>query len=60
MAIYTRIEESDLRKIVVPYGIEVVDFRPIDGGNTNSNYHIRAKKGEYILTIEEEKSLQEE
>jgi len=59
MAIYTRIEESDLRKIVVPYGIEVVDFTPIDGGNTNSNYHIRAKKGEYILTIEEEKSLQE-
>ena len=59
MAIYTRIQASDLEKIVAPYQIEVVDFTPIDGGNTNSNYHIQAKKGEYMLTIAEEKSLQE-
>lgn len=59
MAIYTRIQASDLEKIVAPYQIEVVDFTPIEGGNTNSNYHIQAKKGEYMLTIAEEKSLQE-
>ncbi|MCH7784807.1 MAG: homoserine kinase [Bacteroidetes bacterium] len=59
MAIYTKIEASDLEKIVVPYQIEVVDFTPIDGGNANSNYHIRAKEGEYMLTIAEEKSLQQ-
>ena len=59
MAIYTRIQTSDIRKIVSPYGIEVLDFTPIEGGNTNSNYHIRAKKGEYMLTIMEDKSLQE-
>ena len=57
MAIYTRIQASDLEKIVAPYQIEVVDFAPIEGGNTNSNYHIKAKKGEYMLTIAEEKSL---
>ncbi len=42
MAINTRIE-SELRKIVDPYGIEVVDFTPIDGGNTNLNYHIQGE-----------------
>ena len=59
MAIYTRIQVSDLRKIVSLYGIEVIDFTPIDAGNTNSNYHVRAKRDEYILTIMEDKSSQE-
>ena len=59
MAIYTRIQASDLEKIVAPYQIEVVDFTPIEGGNTNSNYHIQVQKGEYMLTIVEEKSLLE-
>ena len=59
MAIYTRIQASDLNKIVTPYQIEVIDFTPIEGGNANSNYHIYAKSGEYMMTIVEEKSLQE-
>ena len=59
MAIYTRIQASDLNKIVAPYQIEVVDFTPIEGGNTNSNYHIHAKNGEYVMTIAEEKSFHE-
>ena len=59
MAVYTRIQISDVKKILAPYQIEALDFTPIEGGNTNSNYHVRAKKGEYILTIAEEKSLEE-
>ena len=59
MAIYTRIQASDLNKIVAPYQIEVIDFTPIEGGNANSNYHIHAKNGEYIMTIAEEKSFHE-
>ena len=59
MAIYTRIQVSDLNKILTPYQIEVVDFTPIEGGNANSNYHIYAKNGEYMMTIAEEKSFHE-
>ena len=59
MAIYTKIHASDLNKIVASYQIEVIDFTPIEGGNANSNYHIYAKSGEYMMTIVEEKSLQE-
>lgn len=59
MAIYTKINASDLEKILTPYQIEVLEFTPMEGGNTNSNYHIRAKNGEYMLTIVEEKSFQE-
>ena len=46
MAIYTKLQASDLEKIVAPYQIEAVYFTPIEGGNTNSNYHILAQKGE--------------
>ena len=59
MAIYTKISGSDLEKILAPYQIEVLEFTPIEGGNTNSNYHIRAKNGEYMLTIAEEKPFHE-
>lgn len=59
MAVYTHIQISDVEKMLAPYQIEALDFTPIQGGNTNSNYHIRAEKGEYILTIIEEKSLEE-
>ncbi len=59
MAIYTRIQINDLKKIAAPYGIEVIDFKPIEGGNANSNYYIQAKEGEYVLTISEENSLEE-
>ena len=54
MAIHTKIEASDLKKILLPYGIEIIDFSPIDGGNVNTNYHIKSKRAEYILTIAEE------
>jgi homoserine kinase type II len=59
MATYTRIPLYDLKKIAVAYGLEAVDFIPIKGGNANSNYHIRAVQGDYMLTLAEEKSLQE-
>ena len=59
MAIYTNIRASDLKKITTPYGFEVKNFGPIDGGNANSSYHLKAKMEEYILTIAEENTLLE-
>lgn len=59
MATYTRIPLSDLKKIAIAYGIKALDFTSIDGGNTNSNYYIQAAQGDYMLTLAEEKSLQE-
>lgn len=59
MATYTKLQAAELRKIVKPYGIEVMDFTPVDGGNANSNYHIWGNKSEYMLTIIEDKSFHE-
>ncbi len=59
MATYTKIPILDLKKITVAYGIEALSFASVEGGNANSNYYIRAKKDDYMLTLVEEKSLQE-
>ncbi len=59
MATYTEIPISDLRKIAINYGIKATNFIPVEGGNANTNYHIQAEDCDYILTLSEEKSLQE-
>jgi len=59
MATYTKIPILDLKEIAVAYGIEALNVTSVKGGNANSNYYIQAKKDDYILTLAEEKSLQE-
>ena len=59
MAIYTRLQYSEIEKILAAYHIHLVDFIPVQAGNSNSNYRIRAKEGEFMLTLAEEKSFQE-
>lgn len=59
MATYTQIDQDELVNILAPYQIKVVDFKSIAGGNTNSNYHLRATDEEYMLTIIEERSKDE-
>ena len=51
MAVYTKIQVSDLKDILLPYEIDAIDFNTIEGGNANSSYQIKAKQGDYILTI---------
>ena len=46
-----------MKKIAELYGIDVLDFSPISGGNSNSNYHLYTESDEYILTIAEEAIL---
>lgn len=57
MAVYTQLTISELRKILALYAIQLVNFRPIEGGNSNSNYYIQAKEGAYMLTIAETQNL---
>ena len=59
MAAYTPISLEDLTHIASQYNIKILSFQPIDGGNSNSNYKIRAENGDYMLTLSEEKTLEE-
>lgn len=59
MAVYTKIPMHDLEKIALAYGIKATDFISIEAGNANSNYHIKGKNGNFMLTLGEEKPFQE-
>lgn len=55
---YTQISTLELQLILKEYGINhFSNFEVIEQGNSNSSYHITTHKGEYILTILEEKDI---
>jgi len=59
MARYTQLEENEVRKIARGYGLTPLDFEPLAGGAANSSYVLRTGQGRYVLTIFEEKTLDE-
>ncbi len=53
MARYTQLQENDIQKIAGNYDLAVVDFEYIEGGAGNSNYLLRTRQGNYVLTVSE-------
>lgn len=58
MAIYTEISSFELDQIASSYGIEVINYFPLNGGNANSSYCLQSKDEKYIVTVFEEASLE--
>lgn len=54
MARYVQLQEDDIQEIAGDYALTVVDFEPIQGGATNSNYLLRTRQGRYVLTVFDE------
>ena len=56
MAVYTKLEEKDINKILDNYSIGKLEkFDPIEEGVENTNYRILVNKKKYILTIYEKR-----
>jgi homoserine kinase type II len=60
MAVYTLINKSQLQALLAYYDIgELVDYKPIQAGTTNSNYELQLSNKhlikKYVLTIVEQK-----
>jgi len=50
--------QKSVLDILSPYGIEHIDsFRLLSGGSANSNYLVKTTSGNYVITISEQKSL---
>ena len=57
---YTLLTKSDLRQIADQYSlVPFIEFKALSGGLENSNYLLKTKAGEYVLTICERKSQEE-
>lgn len=59
MATHTQLKQSDIRKIAENYGLTVADFESINGGNGNSSYLLTTPQGKYVLTVCDDKTLDE-
>ncbi|WP_180112563.1 homoserine kinase [Acinetobacter sp. YH12131] len=55
MSVYTPLTLKEVQVFAAPYGLEVVELIPIQGGIQNTNYFLRCdNQNEYVLTIFEE------
>lgn len=55
MSVYTPLTLSEVQVFAAPYGLEVVDLIPIQGGIQNTNYFLVCSSGqEFVLTIFED------
>lgn len=59
MARYTELTQSDIRKIAEFYNLVVTNFELIEGGAGNSSYLLYVQHGKYVLTVFDEKTLNE-
>ncbi len=59
MATYTQLTQSDIQYIADNYNLKVLEFAPIVGGNGNSSYKLITQKGKYVLTVCDDKTLDE-
>jgi len=60
MAQYTVLNKVEIQQLVAAYDIENVDFyKVLSGGSENTNYLLKTLKASYVLTICEQKSVQD-
>ena len=56
MAVYTEVEDDDLKAFIAQYDIgDVVSYKGIAEGVENSNYLLQTERGPYILTLYEKR-----
>ena len=55
MSVYTTLTLQEVQAFAAPYGLEVIDLIPIQGGIQNTNYFLVCENAtQYVLTIFEE------
>ena len=55
MSVYTTLTLQEVQAFAAPYGLEVIDLIPIQGGIQNTNYFIVCENAvQYVLTVFEE------
>ena len=55
MSVYTTLTLKEVQDFAAPYGLEVIDLIPIQGGIQNTNYFLVCEdQSQYVLTVFEE------
>jgi homoserine kinase type II len=60
MAVYTKLTPADLKQVATIFGLpEITSINDFAGGQENSNYHLQAGGQDYVLTLCENKTIDE-
>lgn len=59
MVAYVNLSKEEIQEIVKEFGIHAQDFSCLDGGSTNSNFLVGSKEGKFVLSISNEKNVDE-
>ena len=59
MATYTKLNYQNIQSLADNYGLKIIEFLPIEGGNGNSSYILKAHKASYVLTVCDDKNFKE-
>lgn len=54
MSVYTTLTLKEVKDFAAPYGLEVIDLIPIQGGIQNTNYFLVCENQQYVLTVFED------
>lgn len=54
MSVYTTLTLKEVQDFAAPYGLEVFDLIPIQGGIQNTNYFLVCENQQYVLTVFED------
>jgi homoserine kinase type II len=58
MAKYTQLGLHEIRSLAQRYKLEITDYSVIEGGAANSSFFLNANGNEYVLTIADDKSVE--
>ena len=59
MAKYTKLNQQEIQSLSDDYELKINDFFMLDGGNGNSSYVLKTKHHKYVLTVCDDKELEE-
>ena len=59
MAEYTKLNKQDIQSLADEYELKINDFFMLNGGNGNSSYVLKTKHHNYVLTVCDDKELEE-
>jgi homoserine kinase type II len=60
MALYTQLNNDEVQGIANDYSLgQVSSYIPLSGGSENSNYLVKSENGNFVITICEQKSVEE-
>ena len=59
MAKYTQLEPHEILALTKRYGLKVSEYSAIEGGAANSSFFLKANGNEYVLTVADDRSVEE-